>query len=58
MRLLVPTGDPAGVGPRVAVRAAAERASSMRVVLFGDAERLRALLEAERVACADESAPR
>lgn len=42
--LLVPTGDPAGVGPLVAVRAAAERADRMRIVLFGDAVRLEELL--------------
>lgn len=45
--LLVPTGDPAGVGPLVAVRAAAERASRMPIVLFGDGARLSALLHAE-----------
>jgi 4-hydroxythreonine-4-phosphate dehydrogenase len=45
--LLVSTGDPAGVGPLVAVRAAPERAGRMRVVLFGDAARLEALLARE-----------
>lgn len=39
--LLVPTGDPAGVGPVVAVRAAAWVGAP--AVLFGDAARLRAL---------------
>lgn len=42
--LLVPTGDPAGVGPLVAVHAARERAARSRIVLFGDAARLEALL--------------
>jgi len=46
-RLLVPTGDPAGVGPEVAVRAAAPRAGRMPIVLFGDGARLEALLARE-----------
>jgi 4-hydroxythreonine-4-phosphate dehydrogenase len=38
--LWVPTGDPAGIGPDVAVRACVERMDRARMVLFGDAERL------------------
>jgi 4-hydroxythreonine-4-phosphate dehydrogenase len=38
--LAVSVGDPAGVGPLVAVRAAAERSSSVPMALFGDADRL------------------
>lgn len=41
--LLVPTGDPAGVGPLIAVEASLAVSERARVVLFGDAERLRAL---------------
>jgi 4-hydroxythreonine-4-phosphate dehydrogenase len=56
--LLVPTGDPAGVGPLVAVRASIQRASRARIVLFGDARRLEALLarEAPRLALAGDDA--
>jgi 4-hydroxythreonine-4-phosphate dehydrogenase len=43
-RLLVPTGDPAGVGPEIALRAAAPRACSARITLYGDGVRLRAEL--------------
>lgn len=58
MRLLVPTGDPAGVGPLVAVRAAAARKARMRIVLFGDAARLGRLLEDEGVATVGDDAVR
>lgn len=47
MNLLIPTGDPAGVGPLVAVRAAAARRGRMPLVLFGDGARLEALCAAE-----------
>lgn len=43
-RLFVTMGDPAGVGPEVAARAAKEEAARRRVVLLGDARRLRAHL--------------
>ncbi len=56
--LLVPTGDPAGVGPLVSVRAALERASRLRVVLFGDAARLAALIAREGGAVVEEGAER
>lgn len=56
--LLVPTGDPAGVGPLVSVRAAIERAARLRVVLFGDAARLEALIEREGGAVVEEEAAR
>ncbi|MFK7988883.1 MAG: PdxA family protein [Sandaracinaceae bacterium] len=39
--LLVPVGDPCGVGPAIAVEAALEMARTERVVLFGDAAHLR-----------------
>lgn len=38
--LLVPTGDPAGVGPEVALAAARELDGAREVVFFGDARRL------------------
>ena len=37
--LLVPVGDPAGVGPVVAITAAARAVHDDRVVLLGDAVR-------------------
>lgn len=40
--LAVSTGDPAGVGPDVALRAVAQLAQQDAVVLYGDARRLRA----------------
>ncbi|MFW5875596.1 MAG: PdxA family dehydrogenase [Myxococcota bacterium] len=40
-------GDPAGVGPLVSVRAALECGASERFVLFGDADRLEAMLHRE-----------
>jgi 4-hydroxythreonine-4-phosphate dehydrogenase len=40
--LAISTGDPGGVGPEVALRAAASQCSEDRVVLFGDAAELRA----------------
>ena len=43
MPLAVAVGDPAGVGPEVSVRAARAVAASERVVLFGDASRLKML---------------
>ncbi len=45
--LLVSTGDPAGIGPEVAVRAAAARAERARIVLFGDGRRLASMLSRE-----------
>ncbi len=45
--LLVPTGDPAGIGPVVAVRAALAWATRARLVLFGDGRRLTAILSDE-----------
>jgi 4-hydroxythreonine-4-phosphate dehydrogenase len=47
--LLLPTGDPAGVGPIVSVRAAARFAERERIVLFGDGQRLAALCAREGV---------
>jgi 4-hydroxythreonine-4-phosphate dehydrogenase len=41
--LAVPVGDPAGVGPVVALRAAAQIAAHSAVALFGDAQQLRIL---------------
>ena len=40
MRLLVSVGDPAGIGPAIALEAAQELASRARIVLFGDGARL------------------
>jgi len=44
--LVVPVGDPAGVGPEVAVRAAVDLRESCSVALVGDAARLGALAHA------------
>ncbi len=48
--LAVSVGDPAGVGPIVALRAGAQIVAQVPLVLFGDAEQLRALADAERIA--------
>jgi 4-hydroxythreonine-4-phosphate dehydrogenase len=48
--LAVSVGDPAGVGPLISVRAAAERCVAVPVVVFGDAEQLRAIAQAEGLA--------
>lgn len=55
--LLVSTGDPAGVGPLVSVRACAKLAAAERIILLGDAGRLAVLLslEAPDVVAIDEA---
>lgn len=47
MKLLLSTGDPAGIGPLISVRAAAARARHARILLFGDRARLEALAARE-----------
>ncbi|HJL19358.1 MAG TPA: 4-hydroxythreonine-4-phosphate dehydrogenase PdxA [Sandaracinaceae bacterium LLY-WYZ-13_1] len=56
-RLHVSTGDPAGVGPEIAARAARELASERRLVLYGDRARLVAALEGTPVLDASDPAP-
>jgi 4-hydroxythreonine-4-phosphate dehydrogenase len=51
--LLIATGDPAGVGPSISVRAAARVASRERAILFGDASRLEVMLAREKVKVID-----
>ena len=60
MTLALSTGDPAGIGPQIAVEAAARHASRDAVALFGDATWLLASLErvgATGVACTSAELP-
>src|SRR5688572_3086365 len=56
--IVVAVGDPAGVGPEVSVRAALKSASTVPVVLFGDAAQLRALAAREQVTLVELDATR
>ncbi|MEM7447820.1 MAG: 4-hydroxythreonine-4-phosphate dehydrogenase PdxA [Myxococcota bacterium] len=49
--LAVSVGDPAGVGPEVAVQAAIECGADDRIVLFGDGERLKDMLRQKKTSC-------